>query len=252
MEAKLEGSAKLVVLDPRMSNTAIARRPLAGAVAGQRGGDPAGRRVPPAAYRADRPRLPAALGQLGHLPRAAAPGRGRATSTRSSTALTDDYAALHVRVRGRREPGAGRADPRAGRDRRRRPGSALSAHIWRSAAAGNLGGWQVARCLFFLNVLTGSVGTPGGTSPNGWAQVHPARLRRPGGPRRVERAAVAGGVPAVDQRDVDPAAPLPAGRTRRARRLLHPGLQPGVDQPRRLQPGSRRSPAPTRSGCTSP
>ena len=47
-------------------------------------------------------------------------------------------------------------------------GSALSAHIWRSAAAGNLGGWQVARCLFFLNVLTGSVGTPGGTSPNGW------------------------------------------------------------------------------------
>ena len=44
----------------------------------------------------------------------------------------------------------------------------LSAHIWRSAAAGNLGGWQVARCLFFLNVLTGSVGTPGGTSPNGW------------------------------------------------------------------------------------
>ncbi|WP_148571370.1 molybdopterin-dependent oxidoreductase [Nocardioides caldifontis] len=47
-------------------------------------------------------------------------------------------------------------------------GSALSAHIWRSAAAGNYGGWQVARSLFFLNVLTGSVGTPGGTSPNGW------------------------------------------------------------------------------------
>jgi anaerobic selenocysteine-containing dehydrogenase len=47
-------------------------------------------------------------------------------------------------------------------------GTALSAHVWRSAAAGNLGGWQVARSLFFLNVLTGSVGTPGGTSPNGW------------------------------------------------------------------------------------
>jgi anaerobic selenocysteine-containing dehydrogenase len=47
-------------------------------------------------------------------------------------------------------------------------GTALSAHIWRSAAAGNLGGWQVARSLFFLNVLTGSVGTVGGTSPNGW------------------------------------------------------------------------------------
>ncbi|MGH3503386.1 MAG: molybdopterin-dependent oxidoreductase [Nocardioidaceae bacterium] len=50
-------------------------------------------------------------------------------------------------------------------------GTALSAHIWRSAAAGNLGGWQVARCLFFCNVLTGSVGTKGGTSPNGWNKL---------------------------------------------------------------------------------
>ena len=47
-------------------------------------------------------------------------------------------------------------------------GTRLAAHVWRAAAAGNLGGWQVARCLFFLNVLTGSVGTEGGTSPNGW------------------------------------------------------------------------------------
>ncbi|UPK74603.1 molybdopterin-dependent oxidoreductase [Nocardioidaceae bacterium SCSIO 66511] len=52
-------------------------------------------------------------------------------------------------------------------------GSALSAHIWRAAAAGNLGGWQVARSLFFLNVLTGSVGTVGGTSPNGWDKFIP-------------------------------------------------------------------------------
>ncbi|MCP9951343.1 molybdopterin-dependent oxidoreductase [Actinomadura madurae] len=47
-------------------------------------------------------------------------------------------------------------------------GTRLAAHVWRAAAAGNLGGWQVARSLFFLNVLTGSVGTEGGTSPNGW------------------------------------------------------------------------------------
>ncbi|MGH3096957.1 MAG: molybdopterin-dependent oxidoreductase [Streptosporangiales bacterium] len=52
-------------------------------------------------------------------------------------------------------------------------GTQLAAHIWRSAAAGNLGGWQVARCLFFLNVLTGSVGTKGGTSPNGWNKFIP-------------------------------------------------------------------------------
>ena len=47
-------------------------------------------------------------------------------------------------------------------------GSALASHNWRAAAAGNLGGWQVPRCLVFLNVLTGSWGRPGGTSPNGW------------------------------------------------------------------------------------
>ena len=44
----------------------------------------------------------------------------------------------------------------------------LAAHTWRSATAGNLGGWQVARCLWLLSVLTGSVGVEGGTSMNTW------------------------------------------------------------------------------------
>lgn len=44
----------------------------------------------------------------------------------------------------------------------------LATHNWRSAAAGNLGGWQVARCLWFLNVLTGSIGLEGSTSANAW------------------------------------------------------------------------------------
>ncbi|GAP63886.1 hypothetical protein ARMA_2309 [Ardenticatena maritima] len=47
-------------------------------------------------------------------------------------------------------------------------GGRLATHIWRSASAANLGGWQVARCLWFLNVLTGSVGVEGGTSANAW------------------------------------------------------------------------------------
>jgi anaerobic selenocysteine-containing dehydrogenase len=47
-------------------------------------------------------------------------------------------------------------------------GGRLAAHNWRSAASGNLGGWQVARCLWFLNVLTGSIGVEGGTSANAW------------------------------------------------------------------------------------
>jgi anaerobic selenocysteine-containing dehydrogenase len=49
----------------------------------------------------------------------------------------------------------------------------LASHNWRAAGAGNLGGWQVARCLFFLNVLTGSVATVGGTSGNGWNKFVP-------------------------------------------------------------------------------
>jgi anaerobic selenocysteine-containing dehydrogenase len=49
----------------------------------------------------------------------------------------------------------------------------LSAHIWRAAAAGNLGGWQVARALWFVLALTGSIGTRGGTSPNGWHKFIP-------------------------------------------------------------------------------
>jgi anaerobic selenocysteine-containing dehydrogenase len=47
-------------------------------------------------------------------------------------------------------------------------GGKLATHNWRSAGSGNLGGWQVARCLFFLNVLMGSIGVEGGTSANAW------------------------------------------------------------------------------------
>ena len=44
-----------------------------------------------------------------------------------------------------------------------RAGSRLCIHVWRAAATGNLHGWQVARCLHFLPSLTGAVGTVGGT-----------------------------------------------------------------------------------------
>src|SRR5262249_51159015 len=45
-------------------------------------------------------------------------------------------------------------------------GTRLATHSWRSAAAGNLGGWQGSRTLFLLNALTGAIGTEGGTHPN--------------------------------------------------------------------------------------
>ncbi|MGE5242673.1 MAG: molybdopterin-dependent oxidoreductase, partial [Betaproteobacteria bacterium] len=57
-----------------------------------------------------------------------------------------------------------------------RAGSRFCAHSWRSAAAGNLWGWQITRCLYLLIVLTGSVGTPGGVNlhlSNKFVPQHP-------------------------------------------------------------------------------
>ncbi|MGZ7030439.1 MAG: molybdopterin-dependent oxidoreductase [Thermoanaerobaculia bacterium] len=58
-------------------------------------------------------------------------------------------------------------------------GTRLSTHTWRSAASGNLGGWQVARCLFLLNALSGSIATPGGTFPNSWNKFVPRPIYTP-------------------------------------------------------------------------
>ncbi|HCP44911.1 MAG TPA: formate dehydrogenase [Deltaproteobacteria bacterium] len=58
-------------------------------------------------------------------------------------------------------------------------GDRVAAHNWRAASMGNRGGWQVARSLFFLNVLTGSVGTVGGTSLNSWNKFVPKPHRQP-------------------------------------------------------------------------
>ena len=55
-----------------------------------------------------------------------------------------------------------------------RAGSALATHVWRNAAAGNLGGWQVARALELLVVLMGAVDAPGGTAPNSANKFVPA------------------------------------------------------------------------------
>ncbi len=58
-------------------------------------------------------------------------------------------------------------------------GHRLSAHTWRSAAAGNLGGWQVSRTLFLLSALLGAVATEGGTFPNAWNKFVPKPIHVP-------------------------------------------------------------------------
>jgi len=55
----------------------------------------------------------------------------------------------------------------------------LASHVWRGPATGNLGGWQIARALEFLVVLTGSFGTKGGTAPNSWHKFVPQAYMKP-------------------------------------------------------------------------
>jgi anaerobic selenocysteine-containing dehydrogenase len=58
-------------------------------------------------------------------------------------------------------------------------GTRLATHNWRSAAAGNEGGWQVSRTLFLLNALMGAVATPGSTFPNAWNKFVPKPIYTP-------------------------------------------------------------------------
>jgi len=63
-----------------------------------------------------------------------------------------------------------------------RAGHAFSTVVWRNAAAGNLGGWQVARALQFLSVLVGAVATVGGTAPAAFNKIIPAPPMMPPAP----------------------------------------------------------------------
>ena len=114
-----------------------------------------------------------------------------------------------------------------------RAGHAFATHVWRNAAAGNLGGWQVARALEFLSVLVGAVGTEGGTAPAASNKFIPGAADDAARAQRLERTDVATRVPARVLRDELPAAALSEGRPRQARHVLHPRLQPGLDQSRR-------------------
>ena len=58
-------------------------------------------------------------------------------------------------------------------------GSRFASHLWRGSASGNLGGWQTARALMLLHVLTGSVGTPGGHSLSAWNKFVPQAFSDP-------------------------------------------------------------------------
>jgi anaerobic selenocysteine-containing dehydrogenase len=86
--------------------------------------------------------------------------------------------------RAERESGVAAAKLRAIAELVASAGPRLSTHTWRSAAAGNLGGWQVSRTLFLLNALLGAVGSEGGTFPNAWNKFVPRPIHSPGHPER--------------------------------------------------------------------
>jgi anaerobic selenocysteine-containing dehydrogenase len=64
-----------------------------------------------------------------------------------------------------------------------RAGTRFSCHSWRSAAAGNLGGWQVSRTAFLLAALLGAVATEGGTFPNAYNKFVPRPIHQPPHPQ---------------------------------------------------------------------
>ena len=105
--------------------------------------------------------------------------------------------------------------------------------LWRSAAAGNLGGWQVSRTLFLISALLGAVATEGA----------PSRTRGTSSCRGRSTCRRTRGVwqelswpleYPLAQNEMSFLLPhfLKEGRGP-AGHLLHPRLQPGVDQPRR-------------------
>ena len=106
--------------------------------------------------------------------------------------------------RGRRRGGGGRAP-------------ASPCHSWRSAAAGNLGGWQVSRTLFLhLRAARARSRTAGGTFPNAWNKFVPRPVHVPPHPGVWQELSWPLEYPAGAERDVVPAAALPQGRARPA------------------------------------
>ena len=82
--------------------------------------------------------------------------------------FTPEYAAEETGVSAERIVEAAQAIGRAG--------NRFATHSWRAAAAGNLWGWQITRCLYLLVVLTGSIGTVGGMNlhvTNKFVPKHP-------------------------------------------------------------------------------
>ena len=131
-------------------------------------------------------------------------------------------------------------------------GTRLSTHTWRSAAAGNLGGWQVSRCALPAqraarrgrHARAARTRTPGTSSCRGRSTRRRTRRRGTSSPGRVEYPLAMNELSFLLPHFLE-------GGPRQARRLLHARLQPGLDEPRRLLLDRGAHRRERRSACTS-
>ena len=234
IEAKAHG-AKLIVFDTRLSNTATHADYWLAPYPGSGGGDPAGDREPPDPNAAATTASSCAAGGTGRSicrdasrtssRRSRASRRARASSTPS---YTFEFAGARIR---RRRPTRSREiaevvaqrrhaalDPQLAQRRGGQP-RRLAGRRARSSSS--------TRCSARSRPRAARTPTPGTSSCRGRSTCppHPQTWNELNWPHEY---------PLGDERAVVPAAALPQGRARAARRVLHPRLQPGLDQPRRL------------------
>ena len=179
-------------------------------------------------------RVRAPLVELGGVPRRVPPGHaGHLRGVRGSPGRA--VRRVHLRVRGGRVRPGRRGASREVAEIVAGAGTRFACHAWRSAAAGQprrLAG--VPDPVPDLRAARRG-GHRGRHLPQRVEQVRAAADPRAAAPGRVAGAVLAAGVPAGPERDVVPAAALPEGGPRQAGHLLHPRLQPGVDQPGRAE-----------------
>ncbi len=216
------------------------RRPLAVAASGQRGGHQPGRGQPPHPDRAVRPGLRPPVVELAGVPDRVPPrAAGHLRGVRAGAGRA--VRRFHLRVR------RGRVRRRRRGDRRGRRGGGRGRDTAFRALLAQRGRGQPGRLAGLADAVPhiGAArrrGHRGRHVPQRVEQVRAPADPHPAAPVRVAGPVLARGVPAGPERAELPAAALPEGRPGQARHLLHPGLQPGVDQPRRavLDGGAHR------------
>ena len=159
MEGKRRG-ARLIVFDTRLSNTATHADHWISTYPGLRSRGAAGCGQPPDPHR---PLQTAASWSAGGTGANTWSGTTRASrpTSRTSSGCSAPFTPITPSTTPPTESGVPAETIAAVAEVVAGAGTQLSTHNWRSAAAGNLGGWQVARALFLLNALLGAIAVPG-------------------------------------------------------------------------------------------